>query len=148
MKFCFTHCVKGQELFRNFDFKGRIGLTKYQYKTLYGSKNGFLFCSKVLACAFYFIFKDIIENNVTFKLPLFGARKAEIHMVPVVGKELTDGIKAGKFRKLDPFASDFTGYKMVMTFDKKAEKCIKTITLTSELSALMYDKINSGKKYF
>ena len=81
-------------------------------------------------------------------MPLVAKRHAEIYIQPIVGDELKNGLKAGKWRELDVWNSDFTAYDMVMTFDKKSERKTKKISLTSEMRKKLYDNINNGKKYF
>lgn len=148
MKFCFSHCAYGKELFKTFDFAKRVGLKKKIFTGIYKADTAVEFCASVLSYCFKLIFEDIIENNYTFRLPLVAKRKAEIYIQPIVGNELKNGLKAGKFRNLDIWNSDFTAYEMVMTFDKKSERVTKKISLTAEMRKKLYDNINNGKKYF
>lgn len=148
MKFCFSHCVHGKELFKTFNFADRVGLKKKIFTGIYKSDTAAEFCASVLSYCFKLIFEDIIENNCTFELPLVAKRHAEIYIQPIVGDELKNGLKAGKWRELDVWNSDFTAYDIVMTFDKKSERKTKKISLTSEMRKKLYDNINNGKKYF
>ena len=53
---------------------------------------------------------DIIENNVSFRLPSLGYRGGEIHMEGVRDSEFERARKNGKFKNVDFLESMFTGY--------------------------------------
>ena len=78
MKFCFSHCVHGRELFKTFNFADRVGLKKKIFNGIYKADTSSEFCASVLSYCFKLIFEDIIENNCTFELPLVAKRHAEI----------------------------------------------------------------------
>ena len=100
MKFCFSHCVHGRDLFKTFNFADRVGLKKKIFNGIYKADTSSEFCASVLSYCFKLIFEDIIENNCTFELPLVAKRHAEIYIQPIVGDELKNGLKAGKWRNL------------------------------------------------
>jgi hypothetical protein len=56
------------------------------------------------------VINDIIENNVTFKLPALGYYDGEIHLEPIKGSEFERLRAKGKFSKIDFLETVFTGY--------------------------------------
>jgi hypothetical protein len=56
------------------------------------------------------IINDIIENNVTFKVPSLQSKGGEIHFEPVTGEEFKDLKAKGKFSGIDFLETLFTGY--------------------------------------
>lgn len=76
-------------------------------------------CGAVLTYCLYLIILDIIENNVTFVLPLFGNREACFYVKMFDGDDFQKAYKAGKFMGIDFLSSNFKGYQIYFEYRYK-----------------------------
>lgn len=97
------------------------------------------------------IMNDIIENNVSFKLPSLGYRGGEIHMEGVRDSEFERARKNGKFKNVDFLESMFTGYQMYLYIHGKRDNFIHSRKFPIYLSKYYRYKLtkntNEGKQY-
>lgn len=102
----------------------------------------------ILLYCWYLILLDIIENNATFVLPT-NSCYAEVRAEPVKGEDFRRAYAAGKFKGIDYFESDFTGYRLAYNFrTRKGSNRRKDIYINQKMKDLFYEKINNGKKYY
>jgi hypothetical protein len=76
-------------------------------------------CGAVLTYCLYLIILDIIENNVTFALPLFGNREACFYVKTFDGENFQKAYQAGKFKGIDFLNSNFRGYQIYFEYKYK-----------------------------
>ena len=62
------------------------------------------------------IFKDIIDNNVTFLLP---TTRSTIHIHRVTGDDFVYGRQHGKWQDVDFLKSNFSGYQLMLDINKR-----------------------------
>lgn len=97
------------------------------------------------------ILKDIIDNNVTFKIPSFQYQRGEIHFEPVTGSEFRRLREKGKFSGIDFLETIFTGYQLYMYIYGKSNKFIERnkipIYISSHEKSRMETLVNQGKTY-
>lgn len=95
----------------------------------------------------YIILKDIVDNNVTFWLPVYGSRKCNIHMRRYCGEEFQALRRGGKWQDVDILDSNFTGYQMQLFMLGNRTPRTKSIYLNKELRDLITKKTNEGFQY-
>lgn len=99
----------------------------------------------------HLILNDLIENNVTFKLPSFGVRGGEIHFEAITGDEFMRVRKNGKFKEVDFLESLFTGYQLYLYMHTRRDNFLgakKTpIYISGEFKEKLIQNTNSGKTY-
>ena len=107
-----------------------------KFKPRYNSKNTFknywnceFECGRVFTYFFYLVIKDIIENQVTFKLPV---NRCYLEMTPVTGEEFEKAVQNGAFQDVDFLASNFTGYNLNLRIATRYGKWLKRIYVSSK----------------
>jgi len=142
------HCFTAYDLFETFNLK-QLKIKKEVVAKNYGLNKKQWICVSALVYCFYLIIMDIIENNVTFVLPLFNGRRAQIYAKPYTGDEFKKVKQLGGMREIDIISSGFTGYQITLSWEtKRKNRREKPIYLDKGLKALFYEKINSGKQYY
>lgn len=111
MKYYTEYSFYAGDLFETFN-KKQLKIKRDVVQKKYGVNKKQTFCASVLVYCFYLILLDIIENNITFVLPLFGNKYAYIGMKPIVGENFKQARQYGAFEDIDILASDFTGYRI------------------------------------
>lgn len=97
------------------------------------------------------ILTDIIENNVTFKIPPIGYYGGEIHMEAIRDEDFKQARKNGKFKKIDFIESLFTGYQMYLYIHGKRDNFLHRrkfpIYYYKELRDKLIENTNKGMSY-
>jgi hypothetical protein len=92
---------------------------------------------------------DIIENNVTFVLPLKYGNYAEIYMKQFSDEEFKKLYKYGKFKNIDYVLSQFTGNELVYKYSTRTvDNKEKPIYVNKELKKLIEKHTNEAKQYY
>lgn len=90
---------------------------------------------------------DIIHNNVTFWLPLVGAKKCNIHMRRVQGEAFKRLRQAGKWEDIQIFSSMFSGYEIGLYLLGNRTPREKTVYVDKKLKSIISQKTNEGFNY-
>lgn len=93
------------------------------------------------------VINDIIDNNVTFWLPLTGIRKCNIHMRPIRGEYFKKLMQAGKWKDLDFLKTNFTGYQPCMYLLGRRTPRIKNVCVDGPHKATIVRNANAGMNY-
>ena len=97
------------------------------------------------------ILNDIIENNVTFKVPSFQYNGGEIHFEPVTGSEFERLRAKGKFSGIDLLETLFTGYQLYLYIHGKSDNFLARrkipIYISTHYKERMETLANQGKTY-
>lgn len=97
------------------------------------------------------IINDIVENNVTFKLPSLGYYGGEIHFEPITGEEFKRLRANGKFSGIDFLETLFTGYQLYLYLHGKRDNFLARRKFPIYLSNFYKNKLenyaNQGKIY-
>lgn len=96
---------------------------------------------------YFMVIEDIVDNNVTFKLPLTGGRTSDIHFKRITGDGFTKLFRAGKWQNMDFLKSMFSGYQLSLYRYGKMSPRIKPIYLSKSLQDKIINNINNGKQY-
>ena len=105
--------------------------------------------SDIFKDCFCEILLDIINNNVTFVLPLKYGNYAEICMKQTSDEEFKKLYKWGKFKNIDFVLSQFTGNELVYRYNTKTVGVKeKPIYVNKELKKLIEKYTNKAKQYY
>lgn len=141
--FCFT----SRDLFDGWNYKA-LGIPKKVYKGTYKCEEIPELLAKVFLYFMFFVLLDIIENNVTFVLPLLGNRHAMIHVKVFDGDEFQRLYSRGKFMGIDFLSSLFKGYQLFFAYNYREGEREKPIYINNKMKELFYSHINAGKVYY
>lgn len=135
------------EVFVRFPYEKCTSLIK-KFKTFYERRK---IVKQVFRESVYLIMDDIIENNVTFKLPPLGYLEGVIHMEAIVGSDFEKARKYGKFKKIDFLESLFTGYQMYLYIHGKRNSFLRPRKFPIYLGSYFKNKLikytNEGRSY-
>lgn len=99
----------------------------------------------------HLILNDLIDNNVTFKLPSLGVRGGEIHFEAITGDEFMRVRKNGKFKDIDFLESLFTGYQLYLYMHTRRDNFLgakkSPIYISGEFKDKLIEHTNNGKTY-
>ena len=105
-------------------------------------------CGHVLCYLLYLIILDIIENNVTFELPLVGNKEARIYVKCFQDDDFMRMYAGGKFLGIDFIASEYKGYQIHYQWKRGHFYKEKPIYISHTIKDWFYYKINKGKQYY
>lgn len=141
------YCFYASDLFETFN-KKQLKIRKDVVEKKYGVNKKQAFCASVLIYCFYLILLDIIENNVTFVLPLFNGKRASIYARPIVGDDFKQARQRGAFADIDILSSNFTGYQLTYSWQSGNVTKYKPIYINKRFKDVFYKYINEGKQYY
>ena len=141
--FCFT----SRDLFENWNYK-QLGIGPKIYRDKYHCECPIEFLAKIFLYYMFFVLLDIIENNVTFVLPLKGNRHAMIHVKVFDGDLFQKLYSRGKFMGIDFLSSLFKGYQLFFSYNYRGGEREKPIYINNKMKQLFYSYINNGKVYY
>lgn len=134
------------DMFYNFPYE-KLNLTCKDCQELNNNKSRQEFVKKIFREHFKKVIEDIIDNNVTFNLPLNGGKKADIHMDRIQGDKFKNLFRHGKWRDVDFLKSMFTGYQLSLFMYGVMKPRIKPIHLNKRLKDKITEYTNNGKQY-
>lgn len=141
-------CFNATDLYDTFN-KKQLKIRKDVVQEKYGCNKKQAICASVLIYCFYLILLDIIENNVTFVLPLFNGKQGSIYARPIVGEEFKKARQNGAFQDIDVISSNFTGYQITYSFQKRdGSYAYKSCYINKKFKDAFIDNINKGKQYY
>lgn len=141
------YCFTVRDLFLTWNYK-KLGIPAKVYKDEYKCECVPEFLGKIFLYFMYLVLLDIIENNVTFVLPLTGNRHAMIHVKVFDGDEFERLYRRGKFMGIDFLSSLFKGYQLFFAYNYRGGEREKPIYINNKLKELFYSHINAGKVYY
>lgn len=134
------------DLFMNFPYK-KLQITCEQCKSITGDNHRDTLVKRVFKENLKLVLNDIIENNVTFWLPLTGNRRCNIHMKRVCGDEFKNLRRGGKWKDIDIVKSMFSGYELRLFMLGKRTPRVKTVYLNKEFRERISINTNNGMQY-
>ena len=141
--FCFT----SRDLFHTWNCS-KLGIPTKVFKDKYHYESSQDFIARIFLVFMYYVLLDIIENNVTFVLPLTGNRHAMIHVKVFDGDNFQYLYSKGKFAGIDFLSSLFKGYQLYFSYNYREGEREKPIYINKKMKELFYSKINAGKIYY
>jgi hypothetical protein len=140
----FKHAFSAEELYAGLNKKllrGRWVKNRYQDRKQ--------LASNIFKDCFYEVLLDIINNNVTFVLPIKYGNYAEICMKQYSGEEFKKLYKWGKFSNIDFVLSQFTGNQLTFRYStKNSGTKEKPIYVNKDLKKLIEKYSNEARQYY
>lgn len=139
-----THCFTTKDLFSALPQKLlRSRWVKNRFK------DRKVLATKIFEDCFHTILLDIINNNITFVLPLKFGEYAEISMKQFSEEKFKDLYNKGKFNDLDYVLTQFTGNQLSFRYMKRDKGYKeKLIYVGSKLKKLITKYTYEGKQYY
>lgn len=100
---------------------------------------------KILRFFFKLLLIDIIENNITFKLP--PGTNSFIEMTPITDEKFIKARQNGAFKDVNYLASNFTGYQIYFRYNTKFGHWKKQIYVNKQYKDRITELTNQGKQY-
>lgn len=141
------YCFTSRDLYDGWDCS-QVGVKRKIYREKYKWR---LVEDMFGAIFLYFmsmVLMDIIENNVTFALPLKGNRHAMIHVKVFDGDQFQRMYAGGKFVGIDFLSSLFRGYQLFFHYNYREGERDKPIYINNKMKERFYAHINAGKEYY
>jgi hypothetical protein len=140
------YCFTNKDLFENMKWD-KLNLPQFTHKKRHKDTRT-EYVTDVFMRAFNMILLDIIENNVTFVLPLFGNKEACFHVKKIDGDAFKRARQNGAFEGIDFLKSNFCGYLVNFQYTTSYGLGEKPIHLSPALKEKFYNNINNGKQYY
>lgn len=134
------------DLFMNFPFQ-KLKITCKECYSIIGNNHRDILVKRIFKESIKLVINDIIDNNITFWLPLTGGKKCCIKMKRTEGEEFKNLRKAGKWKDIDIVQSMFSGYDIKFFMLGQRTPRIKTVYLNKELRNKISHNINKGMQY-
>lgn len=134
-----------KELFMNMPKSFFKMSSKDKLKNFNTTKTTMIMC-KVFFYTVWVILWDIIENKVTFKLPV--NCDCYIHMRRSHGEEFKKDYRNGAFQKVDYLASNFSGFSPEFVRNRRDRICRIPIYVTSDMKDAIIEHTNKGEQYW
>lgn len=93
------------------------------------------------------VIEDIIQNNITFWLPLTGNKKCNLHMKRISGSDFKNLRRGGKWKDLDIVNSMFSGYEIKFFMLGNRTPRSKTVYLNRLYRNQITARANQGMPY-
>lgn len=145
-KYALGYAFNTKNILDNFPYN-KLSFNCDLCKKVTGDNHRNTLVEKIFKESLKIIILDIIENNVTFWLPLTGSKKCNIHMRRVSGEEFKNLRRGGKWEHIDILKSMFSGYQLSLFMLGNRTPRIKSIYLNKTLQKLITDKTNEGVSY-
>ena len=140
------YCFTSMDLFDS-KYKKKLGINM---KHVRAYKQDMIkeLCSQIFTYFFYLVVLDIIENNVTFVIPVTSNKMGRISVKCYEGEAFQNMYRKGCFNGIDFLASNFKGYRLMFQYEAKGDIREKSIYINGALKQKFYDNINKGKVYY
>lgn len=145
-KYKSDYCFTNKDLFDNFD-SASLSLPEAKDRSR-GKRTRREYVSNVFMYCLYLIILDIIENNTTFVLPLFGNREGCFYVKVFDGDIFKKMYSGGKFYGIDFLKSNFKGYQIYFQYTYRGGVKEKPIYISKNLKDVFYKYINEGREYY
>lgn len=146
MKFALGCAFNLKDIFMNFPLN-KLKVTSKECINIIGDKHRRILAMRVFKECVKLAINDIIDNNITFVLPLVGNKKCYIYMKRIEGETFKDLKRKGKWKNLDFITSMFSGYQLVMEMHANRTPRTKSVYLNPVLRDKIVENVNNGKTY-
>lgn len=134
------------DLFLNFNLK-RLDITCNQCDKIISNRHRNHLCIKIFKEHFKLVINDIIENNITFILPLKGKVQCTMHMKMFEGDDFRRLRRHGKWKDVDFLASMFKGYSIKLFMYGQRATREKFVYVDNNYKNRITEKTNNGMSY-
>lgn len=142
----FTYAFSAEDLF--IDLQDKYLKTKIITQQIKLQKiNRRIYAARLFKECLYEILLDIIENNVTFVLPLYSGNYAEIYAETLDEELFKTLYKKGSCQNIDYVQSQFSVNRLMFLYKTSKGMRKRPIHLLKELNKLLTKYTNEGKRY-
>lgn len=134
------------EMFMNFPYKD-LHTNCALCQQVIGDNHRNLLVKKVFRKSLELVLNDIVDNNVTFWLPLTGTRKCNMHIRRVQGEEFKRLRRKGKWKDIDIVNSMFSGYEICLFMLGNRTPRVKKVYVGNNLKNRITSNTNRGFSY-
>ena len=145
MNYALGHALNTNEIMYNFPNK-KLKLTAKECEKLIGNRHKEEIAKSVFKACVGLVIQDIIDNNVTFKLPT-RARDSELCMKRYSDDEFIKCRQNGKFQDVQYLKSNFSGYQMCFNYKQAGVDRHRPIYLDPRHRDQITKHTNEGKNY-
>lgn len=134
------------QILMNFPYN-KLSLTCQECKNIIGDNHRQVLVRRIFTECFKIVIDDIINNNITFWLPLTGQKKCNLHMRRVQGDEFKNMRKHNKWGDVDIIQSMFSGCEIGMFMLGNRTPRVKTVYVDNNRKNIITDNTNKGMPY-
>lgn len=145
MHYALGHALNTNEFMHNFPTK-KLKLTAKECEQLIGNRHKETIAKEVFKYCVNLVIQDIINNNITFKLPT-RSRESELYMKRYSGDKFVECRQNGKFADVQYLKSNFSGYQMCFKYKSAGIDKEKLIYLDPKNRDKITEYTNCGKNY-
>lgn len=116
-------------------------------KKIIGDNHRNILVKRIFTQSLKLVLSDIIENNITFWLPLTGNIKSNIHIRRVQGNEFKRLRQNGKWKDVDIVNSFFSGYEVCLFMFGQRTPRVKKVYISRQFRDQITFKTNQGFSY-
>lgn len=145
MNFATGYAFNTKDLFANFPIK-KMKISGEACKSLLGYLDKRALAIRIFLYTVKIILLDIINNNVTFKLPT--RRECYLNIVGTFGEDFKKARRNGKWIDVDYLKSDFTGYQMQFMYLANEREIKKKVYLSKWMRDKITENTNKGMQYY
>ena len=140
------YCFTNKDLFENMKWD-KLKLPKHTHNKKHKDTRT-EYVTDIFMYAFNLILLDIIENNATFVLPLFGNKEGCFYVKKIDGEEFKKVRQSGGFSEIDFLKTNFCGYQLRFQYTTSRGIGERQIHVSSPLKEIFINNINNGNKYY
>lgn len=145
MRYALGAAFNVSDIFDYFDLK-KLKISQKDCQSKLGINRRSKLVKDMFRECFNEVINDIIDNNVTFELPV-GKCKATIYLKRFVDKDFVRLRKKGAFKDVDFLASNFSGYNLMLSMPSVGRDRDKPIYVDNNIKQKIIDNTNQGKQY-
>lgn len=135
-----------EELFYNFPFE-KINFKLKMMRAQFKNSNALYCCAQIFRYCYQLVIDDIVNNNVTFWLPVYGLRECNMHMKKYDGEAFKNLRRAGKWQDIDFLKSYFSAYQITFYMLGKRTPRTKSVYVCKKYRDIITKKTNEGFPY-
>lgn len=145
MNYATGYCFNSKDIFANFPIK-KMKISGESCKKILGYLDKRSLAIRIFLYAVKIILLDIIDNNVTFKLPI--RRECYLNIVKTSGENFKKARMNGKWLDVDYLKSDFSGYQMQFSYIANEREIKKKVYLSKWMKDKITENTNKGMQYY
>lgn len=137
------------EVLINLD-KSKLNMTSALCEKINGDKHKNTLIKQICLEGMKLVLDDIIDNNITFELPIGSARKTQIRMGRFTGEDFAKVRRRGKFADVDFLTSNFSGYQILLEMFYKDGRPLRkrNVYVDKQRRDRITEYTNQGKQYY
>lgn len=134
------------EILMNFPYKDLLTNCLLCQQVI-GDNHRNLLVKKIFKKSLELVLNDIVNNNITFWLPLTGTKKCNLHIRRVQGEEFKKLRRGGKWKDVDIVNSMFSGYEICLFMLGNRTPRVKKVYVNKSLREQITFNTNRGIPY-